>query len=62
MTSHKAKSVMEFFQAAIAIYLFLTRSFFKKWFELEKRIGDVEGTENVKTKAIEWTQRALIAS
>jgi len=34
------------------------KSFFKKWFELEKRIGDAEGTENVKTKAIEWTQRA----
>ncbi|KAF9527766.1 hypothetical protein CPB83DRAFT_376457 [Crepidotus variabilis] len=34
------------------------KAFFKKWLELEKRLGDEEGTENVKNKAIEWTQRA----
>jgi len=35
-----------------------SRAFFKKWLELEKRIGDEEGEEVVKQKAIEWTQRA----
>jgi len=34
------------------------RSFFKKWLELEKRIGDEEGIEAVKQKAIEWTRKA----
>jgi rRNA biogenesis protein RRP5 len=64
MTSHKAKSVVCLFFRAISllIYLILFRSFFKKWFELEKRIGDVQGTEAVKAKAIEWTQRASNAS
>ena len=36
----------------------LARSFFKKWLELERRLGDDEGADAVKTKAIEWTQRA----
>ncbi|KAI0931812.1 hypothetical protein AcW2_000609 [Taiwanofungus camphoratus] len=34
------------------------KSFFKKWLELERRIGDEEGASTVKAKAIEWTQRA----
>ncbi|KAJ7783575.1 hypothetical protein DFH07DRAFT_192575 [Mycena maculata] len=34
------------------------KAFFKKWLELEKRIGDEEGVANVKAKAVEWTQRA----
>ena len=34
------------------------KSFFKKWLELERRIGDEEGADAVKAKAIEWTQRA----
>ncbi|EKM61289.1 uncharacterized protein PHACADRAFT_168722 [Phanerochaete carnosa HHB-10118-sp] len=34
------------------------KSFFKKWLELERRIGDEEGAGIVKAKAIEWTQRA----
>lgn len=34
------------------------KSFFKKWLELERRIGDEEGANAVKAKAIEWTQRA----
>ncbi|RPD57053.1 U3 snoRNP-associated protein Rrp5 [Lentinus tigrinus ALCF2SS1-6] len=34
------------------------KSFFKKWLESERRLGDEEGQEAVKTKAIEWTQRA----
>ncbi|TFY72409.1 hypothetical protein EVG20_g579 [Dentipellis fragilis] len=34
------------------------KSFFKKWLGLEKRLGDDEGVEAVKRRAIEWTQRA----
>ncbi|KZV74937.1 nucleic acid-binding protein [Peniophora sp. CONT] len=34
------------------------KSFFKKWLELERRLGDDDGAEAVKAKAIEWTQRA----
>ncbi|KAJ7169696.1 hypothetical protein C8R46DRAFT_1265028, partial [Mycena filopes] len=34
------------------------KAFFKKWLELEKRIGDEEGVALVKAKAVEWTQRA----
>ncbi len=34
------------------------RFFFKKWLELEKKIGDDEGVEHVKQKAVEWTQNA----
>ena len=44
------------------LVLFLCRSFFKKWLELERRLGDEEGVETVKAKAIEWTQRAAEAS
>ncbi|ESK98106.1 u3 snornp-associated protein rrp5 [Moniliophthora roreri MCA 2997] len=36
--------------------------FFKKWLELERRIGDEEGAENVKHKATEWTQRSSVTS
>lgn len=34
------------------------RSFFKKWLELERKIGDEEGASAVKRKAVEWTQKA----
>lgn len=34
------------------------RFLFKKWLELEKRMGDEAGVENVKEKAIEWTRNA----
>lgn len=34
------------------------RSFFKKWLELERKIGDEEGASAVKQKAVEWTQKA----
>ncbi|KAI0314775.1 nucleic acid-binding protein [Amylostereum chailletii] len=34
------------------------KSFFKKWLDIERRLGDEEGAETVKAKAIEWTQRA----
>ncbi|PAV22463.1 U3 snoRNP-associated Rrp5 [Pyrrhoderma noxium] len=38
------------------------KSFFKKWLALEKRIGDEEGQQAVKEKAIEWTQRVASSS
>lgn len=31
---------------------------FKKWLELEKRLGDENGADHVKQKAVEWTQNA----
>ncbi|KAL4069766.1 hypothetical protein V8B97DRAFT_2051647 [Scleroderma yunnanense] len=34
------------------------KSFFKKWLDLERKIGDEEGATAVKEKAVEWTQRA----
>ncbi|KAF9015563.1 U3 snoRNP-associated protein Rrp5 [Cyathus striatus] len=34
------------------------KSYFKKWLEFERKIGDAEGAEAVKQKAIEWTLRA----
>jgi rRNA biogenesis protein RRP5 len=34
------------------------RSFFKKWLNLERRLGDEDGAAAVKQKAIEWTQKA----
>ncbi|KAF5375185.1 hypothetical protein D9758_000459 [Tetrapyrgos nigripes] len=34
------------------------KAFFKKWLELERRLGDEEGAEVVKQKAIEWTQKS----
>ncbi|KAK7059164.1 rRNA biogenesis protein rrp5 [Paramarasmius palmivorus] len=36
--------------------------FFKKWLEVERRIGDEGGAENVKRKAIEWTQQSSATS
>ncbi|KAL5519222.1 RRP5 [Sanghuangporus vaninii] len=33
------------------------KAFFKKWLELERRIGDEEGQEIVKEKAVEWTRQ-----
>lgn len=38
------------------------KAFFKKWLDLEKRIGDEEGVDAVKQKAVEWTQRATAAA
>ncbi|KAI0046598.1 nucleic acid-binding protein [Auriscalpium vulgare] len=34
------------------------KSFFKKWLSLERKIGDEDGAEAVKAKAVEWTRRA----
>ncbi|KIM88562.1 hypothetical protein PILCRDRAFT_813517 [Piloderma croceum F 1598] len=38
------------------------KSFFKRWLDLEKRLGDEEGVAIVKQKAIEWTQKAVNSS
>ncbi|KAI0066486.1 nucleic acid-binding protein [Artomyces pyxidatus] len=38
------------------------KSFFKKWLGLERTLGDEEGAEAVKAKAIEWTRRAAGAA
>jgi len=61
MTSHKAKSVLTITCRCSKLTIFF-RSFFKKWLDLERRIGDEDGAEAVKQKAIEWTQRASNAS
>ncbi|KAF8519094.1 U3 snoRNP-associated protein Rrp5 [Hysterangium stoloniferum] len=34
------------------------KAFFKKWLDIEKRLGDEEGENAVKTKAVEWTGKA----
>jgi len=34
------------------------KAFFKKWLDLERKLGDEEGATAVKQKAIEWTQMA----
>lgn len=63
MTSHKAKYVISscVLQRDSKCHVY-NRSFFKKWLEAEKRIGDEEGVTAVKQKAMEWAQRALNAS
>jgi hypothetical protein len=61
MTSHKAKFVFKITCVESKLIIFF-RSFFKKWLNLERRIGDEDGAEAVKQKAIEWTQRASNAS
>ncbi|KAF8846201.1 U3 snoRNP-associated protein Rrp5 [Paxillus ammoniavirescens] len=38
------------------------KSFFKKWLDLERRLGDEEGADAVKEKAVEWTQKAAAAA
>ncbi|KAH0838161.1 hypothetical protein J3R83DRAFT_6412 [Lanmaoa asiatica] len=38
------------------------KTFFKKWLDLERKLGDGEGVTVVKQKAIEWTQTAAEAA
>ncbi|KAI6007158.1 hypothetical protein EDD15DRAFT_2209398 [Pisolithus albus] len=38
------------------------KSFFKKWLNLEHKLGDDEGAAAVKQRAIEWTQQAAATS
>ncbi|KAF9229085.1 hypothetical protein BS17DRAFT_804934 [Gyrodon lividus] len=48
------------FNRALAIKMtsHKAKSFFKKWLDLERKLGDEEGATAVKQKAIEWTQKA----
>ncbi|KAF8167718.1 hypothetical protein B0H34DRAFT_645870 [Crassisporium funariophilum] len=63
-TQSNIQSLRNIFERVLALKMtsHKAKSFFKKWLELEKRIGDQEGAETVKEKAIEWTQRASNAS
>ncbi|KAH7106737.1 nucleic acid-binding protein [Auriculariales sp. MPI-PUGE-AT-0066] len=36
------------------------KAFFKKWLDIEKRVGDEEGQELVKSKAMEWAGKATV--
>jgi hypothetical protein len=59
MTSHKAKCVcLSIPQQTNVLILVSSRTFFKKWLELERRLGNEDGEEVVKQKAVAWTQRA----
>jgi hypothetical protein len=60
MTSYKAKLVT--FIATLDTVHLDFRFFFKKWLELERRLGDEEGATVVKQKAVEWTQKAANSS
>ncbi|KDR85384.1 hypothetical protein GALMADRAFT_234227 [Galerina marginata CBS 339.88] len=63
-TQGDIQSLRNLFDRVLAVKMtsHKAKSFFKKWLELEKRIGDEDGVSTVKEKAIEWTQRALNAS
>ncbi|KAG5651611.1 hypothetical protein H0H81_008071 [Sphagnurus paluster] len=54
------QSLRNLFERVLALKMtsHKAKSFFKKWLELERRLGDEEGAQTVKEKAIEWTQRA----
>ncbi|KAJ3575984.1 hypothetical protein NP233_g748 [Leucocoprinus birnbaumii] len=59
-TQKNIQSIRNLFERILALKMtsHKAKSFFKKWLELERRIGDEEGADTVKQKAIEWTQRA----
>ncbi|KAF8973590.1 hypothetical protein BDZ97DRAFT_1751613 [Flammula alnicola] len=63
-TQGNIQSLRNLFDRVLALKMtsHKAKSFFKKWLDLEKRIGDEEGANAVKEKAIEWTQRASNAS
>jgi len=42
---------------AMKLNTFKAKSVFKKWLDLEKRMGDEAAQETVKSRAVEWTQR-----
>ncbi|KAJ7596847.1 hypothetical protein C8J56DRAFT_918480 [Mycena floridula] len=58
------QSLRDIFDRVFAIKMtsHKAKSFFKKWLELEKRLGDEESQTVVKQKAVEWTQRANASS
>jgi len=63
-TQGNIQSLRNLFDRVLALKMtsHKAKSFFKKWLDLEKRIGDEEGVTMVKEKAVQWTQRALNAS
>jgi len=63
-TQGNIQSLRNLFDRVLAIKMtsHKAKSFFKKWLDLERRIGDEDGAETVKQKAIKWTQRASNAS
>ncbi|KAF8078800.1 hypothetical protein FPV67DRAFT_79954 [Lyophyllum atratum] len=54
------QSIRNLFERVLALKMtsHKAKSFFKKWLELERKLGDEDGAQVVKQKAIEWTQRA----
>lgn len=56
-TQGEIQSVRNLMQRILSNKLssYKAKSFFKKWMALEQRLGDAEGEELVKQKAIEWT-------
>ncbi|KAG8732624.1 rRNA biogenesis protein rrp5, partial [Ceratobasidium sp. 423] len=57
-SQNNAQSVRNIFNRALARKLTAKQAkfFFKKWLEVEKRIGDEAGAEAVKEKAVSWMQ------
>ncbi|CAE6455083.1 unnamed protein product [Rhizoctonia solani] len=57
-SQNNAQSVRNIFNRALARKLTAKQAkfFFKKWLEVEKRIGDEAGAEAVKEKAVAWMQ------
>ncbi|KAH7885958.1 hypothetical protein F5I97DRAFT_1927833 [Phlebopus sp. FC_14] len=47
---------------AVKMTSYKAKSFFKKWLDLERKIGDEEGATVVKQKAVEWTKKAAATS
>lgn len=63
LSNCQRKRPSKFIQVSLYIRcLKVPRFFFKKWLELEKKLGDDAGLDFVKQKAIEWTQNAQNAN
>ncbi|KAI5124164.1 hypothetical protein M0805_000972 [Coniferiporia weirii] len=58
------QSIRSLFERVLAHKMtsYKAKAFFKKWLELERRIGNEDGEHTVKEKAIEWTQRTVSSS
>ncbi|TFK77280.1 hypothetical protein BDN72DRAFT_784291 [Pluteus cervinus] len=59
-TQKDIQSLRNLFDRVLALKMtsHKAKGFFKKWLELEKRLGDEDGQNAVKEKAMEWTQKA----
>ncbi|KAG9127379.1 rRNA biogenesis protein rrp5 [Ceratobasidium sp. 392] len=58
-SQNNIQSIRNIFNRALSRKLTAKQAkfFFKKWLELERRIGDEAGADAVKEKAVAWTQR-----